>query len=208
MMTITYKVKNGVYVNMTNRCPCACTFCIRQNGPGAYGSDSLWLEREPSIKETVDSIFSWDLDKYDELVFCGYGEPTERLPDLLITAAEVKKKSSIPIRVNTNGLSDLIWGRPTACDMAGLVDTVSISLNSVTPEKYLEITKSKFGMRSFEAVKKFAKDAKIFVPNVVMTVVDVIPKEDIEEAGRICSDLGVTLRVRKYEGPEGDGGKV
>lgn len=50
-MTITYKVKNGIYVNMTNRCPCACTFCLRQNAPGVYGSDPLWLDREPTVEE-------------------------------------------------------------------------------------------------------------------------------------------------------------
>ena len=142
-MTITYKVKNGIYVNMTNRCPCACTFCLRQNGPGVFGSDSLWLEHEPSVDEVKASIDSWDLEKYDEVVFCGYGEPTERLPELLEVAAYIRSKSDIKIRINTNGLADLIWNRPTEADLEGLIDTVSISLNANNAEDYLKLTRSK-----------------------------------------------------------------
>ena len=59
-MTITYQVKNSIYVNLTNRCPCACTFCLRNNGQGVYGSDSLWLEREPTEDEVKTSLATWD----------------------------------------------------------------------------------------------------------------------------------------------------
>ena len=86
-MTITYQVKNAVYVNITNKCPCACKFCLRQNGPGVYGSDSLWLEREPALDEVVESLEKWNWPLYKEVVFCGYGEPTERLDVLLAAAA-------------------------------------------------------------------------------------------------------------------------
>ena len=82
-MTLTYEVGSGLYVNVTNKCPCNCTFCIRNNGDGAYGSDPLWLEHQPSADELIDSIKTRDLSKYTEVVFCGYGEPTERLPELL-----------------------------------------------------------------------------------------------------------------------------
>ena len=102
MMTITYKVKNGVYVNMTNRCPCACTFCLRQNAPGVYGSDPLWLDREPTVEEVEQSLSKWDLNAMDEVVFCGYGEPTERLKDLLEVAAWIKKNYTVKTRINTN----------------------------------------------------------------------------------------------------------
>ena len=101
-MTITYQVKNGIYVNMTNRCPCSCTFCLRVNGDGVYGSDSLWLSREPSVEEVCESLDRWNLADYDEVVFCGYGEPTERLDDLLQVAAYVREHSDIKIRINTN----------------------------------------------------------------------------------------------------------
>ena len=89
-MTITYQVKNAIYVNLTNRCPCACTFCLRKNGAGVYGSDSLWLEREPTLDEVISSIDAWDYSRFREVVFCGYGEPTERLDVLLAAAAHLK----------------------------------------------------------------------------------------------------------------------
>lgn len=199
-MTITYKVKNGIYVNMTNRCPCACTFCLRQNGPGVYGSDSLWLEHEPSVEEVKASIDTWNLDEYDEVVFCGYGEPTERLPELLSVAEYIRSKSDIKIRINTNGLADLIWKRDTAPDLKGLIDTVSISLNANDAETYLKLTRSKFGIESYQAMLDYAKHCTAYVPNVVMTVVDVVTTQEEQEIARgICESLGVKLRVRPYE---------
>ncbi len=199
-MTITYKVKNGIYVNMTNRCPCACTFCLRQNGPGVYGSDSLWLEHEPTVEEVKASIDVWDLSLYDEVVFCGYGEPTERLPELLEVAAYIRSKSPIRIRINTNGLADLIWNRDTTPDLKGLIDTVSISLNANDAETYLKLTRSKFGIGSYEAMLDYARRCTAYVPNVVMTVVDQVTSLKEQEIARgICDSLGVTLRVRPFE---------
>ena len=200
MMTITYAVKNGIYVNMTNRCPCACTFCLRHNGDGVYGSDSLWLEREPTVEEVCASIDSWQLDKYDEVVFCGYGEPTERLSDLLAVAAHIREKSGIKIRINTNGLSDLIHNERTAPKLKGLVDTVSVSLNATDKEEYFKIVRPKFGIESYDAMLAFTKDCADYVPNVVMTVVDVVTtKEEQEKCRKICEKLGVKLRIRPFE---------
>ena len=199
-MTITYRVKNGVYVNMTNRCPCACTFCLRQNAPGVYGSDPLWLEREPTVQEVEQSLASWDLNSLEEVVFCGYGEPTERLPDLLEVAAWLKANYKIPVRINTNGLSDLIWGRETAPDLTGKIDCVSISLNATDAEEYLRLTRSKFGIGSYDAMLKFAKDCSRRVPRVMMTVVDqVTTPEEQEKARKICAEVGATLRIRPLE---------
>ena len=200
-MTITYPVKNGIYVNMTNRCPCACTFCLRQNGPGVYGSGPLWLEREPTVQEVCDSLAGWDLENRSEVVFCGYGEPTERLFDLLEAASWLKEHHAIPIRINTNGLADLIWNQDTAPLLAGKIDCVSISLNANNAEDYLRLTRSKFGIGSYQAMLDYARRCTAFVPKVVMTVVDqVTTPEEQEESRRICESLGVTLRVRPYEG--------
>lgn len=199
-MTITYPVKSGIYVNMTNRCPCRCTFCLRHNGDGVYGSDSLWLDREPTVEEICASIDTWDLSQHSEVVFCGYGEPTERLPDLLKVAAYIKSKSSIPIRINTNGLADLIWNENTAPKLKGLIDTVSISLNATNKETYLQVVRPKFGIKSFDAMLQFAKDCSSYVPHVIMTVVDVVTsKEEQEICREICRSVNATLRVRPYE---------
>lgn len=201
MMTITYPVKTGIYVNMTNRCPCACTFCLRHNGEGVYGSDSLWLDREPTVQEVCDSIDTWDLSKYNEIVFCGYGEPTERLYDLLEVAKYIKSKSDIKIRINTNGLADLIWNEKTASKLEGLIDTVSVSLNVTNKEEYLKVVRPKFGIDSYDAMLNFTKDCSKYVPNVVMTVVDVVTsKEEQEICRKICESVGAVLRVRPYEG--------
>ena len=201
MNQILYRVHDNLYINLTNRCPCACTFCLRQNGESVYGSDSLWLEREPTVKEVCDSIDTWDLNKYNEVVFCGYGEPTERLDDLLEVAKYIKSKSDIKIRINTNGLADLIWNEPTAPKLQGLIDTVSISLNATNKEEYLKIVRPKFGIESYEAMLKFTKECTKYVPSVVMTVVDiVVSKEEQEICRKICESVGATLRIRPYEG--------
>ena len=202
-MVITYPVKSGLYVNLTNRCPCACVFCLRQNAPGIFGSDSLWLEREPTVDEILASIESRNLDDFTELVFCGYGEPTERLDDLLAVARHVKSiRPGMHVRVNTNGLSDLIHGEPTAAKFKGLVDTVSISLNTPDPEEYLKVCRPKFGLESWQAMLDFAKNCRDYVPNVVMTIVDapVTTPEVQEKCKAITDSLGVRLRIRPYEG--------
>ena len=200
MMTITYPVNKGLYINMTNRCPCNCTFCLRHNAEGVYGSDSLWLEREPTVQEVCDSVDTWDLPQFDEVVFCGYGEPTERLEDLLLVAKYIKAKGDIKIRINTNGLADLIWQKQTAPSLKGLIDTVSISLNTPNQEDYLKVDRPKFGAGSYDAMLRFTKDCTAYVPNVVMTVVDVVTsKEEQEQCRKICENIGARLRVRPFE---------
>ena len=172
MMNIVYQVKNAIYVNLTNRCPCACRFCLRQNAPGVYGSDSLWLEREPSAQEVMDELSKWELDKYPEVVFCGYGEPTERLDTLLEVGRWLKSKHpTLPIRINTNGLADLIAGQPTAPRLAGIIDKLSISLNSADAKEYLELCRPSFGEAAYSAMLNFAQEAAKYVPDVVMTIV-------------------------------------
>jgi len=203
MMTITYRVRDAIYVNLTNRCPCACTFCLRTQGPGVYGSDSLWLEREPTEAEVWESLSAWDLKSFREVVFCGYGEPTERLDVLLAVAARLKGRDpSQHVRVNTNGLSDLVNGRPTAALFAGKVDCLSISLNTDDPAEYLAVCRPKFGEAAYPAMLEFAREAAKCVPEVVMTVVGE-PVTDAEKQARcreLAAGLGARLRVRPYEG--------
>ena len=203
-MCITYKVGDSLYVNMTNRCSNRCDFCIRNNGDGAYGSDSLWLTREPTLDEMLESVFSHDLSKYPELVFCGYGEPSYRLPDAVAVARAVKGKyPEIKTRINTNGQSDLIFGRDTSPDYKDAFDTVSISLNSPSPEKYDEICHSIYGERAFGAMLEFAKNVKNYVQNTHFSVVsEFISDEEIEKSKELSRSLGITLRVRDYIPPE------
>ena len=201
-MTIVYPYKSGLYVNLTNRCPCACVFCLRQYAESVTGQGSLWLEREPTQEEVVAAIDSRNLADSSELVFCGYGEPTERLDVLLATAAHVKaKKPDMKVRINTNGLSDLIHGEPTAQRLKGLVDVVSISLNSPDPEEYQRLCRPKFGLKSWQAMLDFAKDCRMYVPDVVMTIVGspVTTPETQAKCRALAEGLGVRLRIRTYE---------
>ena len=199
MMTITYPVSKGIYVNITNRCPCDCIFCIRNHQDHVYKSDTLWLDREPTVQEICDSIDTWNLQEYEEVVFCGFGEPTERLYDLLEVARYIKSKSDIKIRINTNGLADLIWNESTASKLKGLIDSVSVSLNATNKEDYCDVVRPKFGVESFDAVLKFTKDCTEYVPEVMMTVVDVVTtKEEQEICRKICESVGATFRVRPY----------
>ena len=201
-MCITYVVENNLYVNITNKCSNRCDFCIRNNGDGAYGSDPLWLLREPTREEILESIFSHNILDFDELVFCGYGEPTYRLDDAVYVARSVKEKyPDTRIRINTNGQSDLILGRNTAPDYEGAFDIVSISLNTPNPKKYEEICHSHFGEQSHSALIKFAKNVKNYVQNTVFSVVrQFISGEELSECQRIADECGVYLKVREYIG--------
>ena len=201
-MTITYQVKNAVYVNLTNRCPCNCTFCLRHNGPGVFGSGPLWLERKPTLEETIESLGQWDYERFREVVFCGYGEPTERLDVLLAAAAHLKERDpALRVRVNTNGLSDLIHGKPTAPLFVGKVDCLSISLNTDDPAEYLSVCRPKFGAAAYPAMLKFTQEAAALLPSVVMTVVGepITSLEKQERCRKIAEGLGARLRVRPYE---------
>ena len=203
-MCITYIVDGKLYVNLTNRCSNRCDFCIRNNGDGAYGSDSLWLEREPTANEIIDSVMSHDLKVFPELVFCGYGEPTYRLEDAICVARAVREKyPHMLVRINTNGHSDLIHGRDTSADYAGVFDSVSISLNGPTAEKYQQICHSIYGEQSFDAILTFAQNVKRYVDNTVFSVVkETLTAEEIELCKAISNETGVTLRLRDYIPPE------
>lgn len=199
-MVILYEVHENLYVNMTNKCPCSCTFCLRQTKDEMNHSGSLWLEREPSVEEVIAEFDKFDMKKYHELVFCGFGEPTERLEDLLKVAAFAKEKFNIPIRINTNGLSDLIYEKDTAPMYEGLVDTISISLNTPNKEEYLKLTRSKFGIQSHDAMLRFAGNVSKYVPNVILsTVSTTITEHEEQECKAICDKLGVTYRIRTFE---------
>ncbi len=198
-MTITYTVGNGLYINMTNRCTNRCDFCIRQNGAGAYGSDSLWLEREPTREEVLAAIEAADPTQYSEIVFCGYGEPTCRLDDLLWVCREIRTRWKNPIRINTNGQASLINGRDTAPEFAGLVDTLSISLNECDAEKYDAICHSDFGLDAFRGMLDFAVAVKPYVPEVVLSVVrQFLSPESLAECERICREIDVPIKIREY----------
>lgn len=189
----------SVYVNLTNRCPCACTFCLRQTKE-MLESNSLWLKEEPTVEEVIKEFQKYDLDDFKEVVFCGFGEPMERVDDVVQIAGILKLyRQDLPIRINTNGLGNLIHQRDITPLLKGRIDIVSISLNAPNEKEYLELTRNKFGIESFQAMLDFAKECLKYVPHVVLSVVDIIGQEKIEQCQKICDDIGVKLRVRPFE---------
>ena len=199
-MTICYIVKDNLYLNITNKCPCACTFCIRQNGDGAYGSDSLWLPYEPTREEIISDIdkFLGVPNDFTEVVFCGFGEPMERFEDVAFLGRYIKKKYKKIIRLNTNGLGNKIHSQNTSSALLGAVDIVSISLNAGTKDIYNSVTCPKWD-DAFDCMLEFAAECKAIVPKVMFTVVDVISNEDINKCHELSQKLGIPLRVRSYD---------
>ncbi len=196
-MNIAYKYQGSLYVNLTNRCTNKCKFCIRFTPSGVDHID-LWLEHEPSVKEITDALEEADFTSYDEIVFCGYGEPLIRADAVLEVCRYIKSKKDIKIRVNTNGHANRFAGRDITPGMKGLIDTVSISLNAENAKKYNDICVCDYGEDGFYAMLDFAKAAKKYVPEVVLSVVDVIGADAIEKCRKIAEDIGVTFRVREY----------
>ncbi|MCD8018132.1 MAG: TatD family nuclease-associated radical SAM protein [Clostridiales bacterium] len=190
---------NKIYMNLTNRCSCSCTFCLRSLKE-FNEHNSLWLKEEPTVEEVKAEYEKYDWSKVKELIFCGFGEPTMRLDDVIEIGRWLKSiHPDIPIRINTNGLTDLVFGKPTAHLFEGVMDTVSVSLNSSDVQKYLDVTRNRFGLQSYQAMIDYAKDCQNYVPHVVMTVVDVIGEEEVAACQKVCDDNGLVLRVRPYE---------
>lgn len=199
-MTILYEVHGNLYVNLTNKCPCACTFCLRQTRDHMEESGVLWLEHDTTLEELIEEFKKTDMSKYQEVVFCGFGEPTESLEVLLGGARYVKEHFKNAVRINTNGLGNLIHAKDITPLFEGLVDTVSISLNTPNAKEYHALVRSKFGDQSFDSMLDFAKKCTQHVPNVVMTTVETtITHEEEEECRRICEEVGAKYRIRPWE---------
>lgn len=202
MMTISYEYEGALYVNLTNRCDCACVFCLRHNGhKGSIYADDLWLEHEPTRQEALDDLLARDFSQYRELVFCGFGEPMYRTDDIVWLVDELKKRvpNLPPVRINTNGHANLILGRDVCPELKGRIDTVSISLNAVTAREYVALCHPVQGESAYQAMLDFARECKQYVPHVILTIVDKDKSpEEIQTCKDIAQKLGVKLRIRSF----------
>ena len=195
-MIITYEVGDGLYVNVTNRCTNACSFCVRSVADGTYGS--LWLEREPTVEEITEDILAREPERYSELVFCGYGEPTLRFYDIISVALAVRERyPEIRIRLNTNGHANLIYGKDVTPLLNGAIDTVSVSLNTANAEDYVRVCSPRFGLEAFGGLLDFAEHAKSYSDVMLSVVRGSIPDSDIELCRKLCAERGVPLKVRE-----------
>ena len=197
MAAILYTYKNQVYANITNRCDCSCTFCVRSEKDSVGDADTLWHKVEPTLEDIKAAIDAFDFTNYDELVFCGYGEPTCALENLLATAHYVKEKMDIKIRLNTNGLGNLYHKRNIVPELAEVIDNVSISLNAPTAEKYQAVTRPQFE-NAFPALLDFASLSQEAFAHTQLSIVDVLPADEIAACQKIADDRGIYLKIRKY----------
>ena len=196
-MNIAYQYQNQLYVNLTNRCTNRCKFCIRFTPSGVDGID-LWLSHEPDYDEVVAALEETNYKAFREIIFCGYGEPLMRADVCLAAARFIRETCNAKIRINTNGHGNIYNGRDITPEMEGIVDVLSISLNAPDATAYQELCQSDYGEDGFYAMLDFAKAAKAHVPEVILSVVDVIKPEEIEACQRIAEDLGVGFRARVY----------
>lgn len=190
---ITYEINDALYINLTNRCSNNCCFCVRKH-PEVMSFD-LWLGKEPNIEEIIEDLKY--PEKYSEVVFCGFGEPLERPREVIEVCKHLKQKG-VRTRINTNGQANLIWKRNVASELEGLVDTISISLNAKNSGDYVRLCKPDNGEAAYEAILDFAKECIKYIPEVWITVVDVISAHDIEVCRSIADNIGTHFRVRHY----------
>jgi cyclic pyranopterin phosphate synthase len=196
---IVYWLDNKLYLNITNSCSNSCFFCLRNFKQGV-GGFHLKLVAEPSFEQIIDEL-KGALDKrnWAEAVFCGFGEPTERLDVLLTVARWIRQHYGKPlkIRLDTNGHGSVInRGRDVSAELSAAgVDKVSVSLNAGDKETYEQICKPTFE-GAYEAVIEFIRKAEPFL-QVEATAVR-LPEVDLAKAKEVADGLGVGFRVREY----------
>ncbi len=190
---IAYRIKDNLYLNITNRCTNACSFCIRFHTDYVKGYN-LRLTDEPAEDDLKNAI--GDPSRYKEVVFCGYGEPLLRL-DIVKSVASWIKQNKGKVRINTNGHGNLIHGRNILPEIKDIVDSISISLDAHDEETYNKICRPAF-KNAFGEVLDFIKEAKKFIPEVTVTVVT-LEDVDVEKCKKIAEGLGVGFRVRELD---------
>ncbi|MCM1364416.1 MAG: TatD family nuclease-associated radical SAM protein [Faecalibacterium sp.] len=200
MADIIYTFENGIYFNITNECPCRCVFCIRDRRDAIGEAEKLFHDVMPTKEDIKKAIDEYDFSNADHAVFCGYGEPTNAFDNLIFAAKYIKKLyPKLKLRLNTNGLSDLINGRSTAAEICNVFDSVSVSLNAPTSDEYDKITRNIYPGKAFDAMLKFTADCVKAGANVRMSVVDVIGSEKTEQARKIAESIGADFVCRKFD---------
>lgn len=192
MDTIVYELGNNLYINLTNRCSNDCEFCVR-NGKTSYYGNELWLEKEPTAEEVLAAV----PDKnYDEVVFCGFGEPTFRL-GVLLEVGKTLRARGYCVRLNTNGQGNLINGEDVVPALAGAVDFVNVSLNASDRDRYFDLCRPVFGEDAFEELISFACSCKSAGIATTFSVVDCIGEKEVEKCRALAKKVGIPLRVRE-----------
>ncbi len=190
--TIAYRLHGNCYLNLTRRCTLRCRFCPKFNGTWRVKDYDLRLHDEPSAEQLIAA--AGDPRQYREVVFCGLGEPTLRLPTVLAVAGRLRAAGA-RIRLNTDGLASLTHGSDVAPELAGRIDALSVSLNAQNPEVYNRHCRPKIP-GAYPAMLDFVRRARRFVPDITITAIDGLPGVDIAACAEIADRLGVNFRRR------------
>jgi TatD DNase family protein len=199
MSSVAYQIKNSLYLNITNRCTNACTFCIRYIQKLFNGKHPLWLIQEPTAEELWAAIGNPAC--FDEIVFCGYGEPLLRL-DLVkllcekIVAARGKNRQP-KIRIDTNGQASLFYMKNILPELKELVDEIQISLNAENAQPYETLCRPLYGTKAYPAILAFTREAKKHIPRVILSAVD-LPSINKEACRQVAKQLEVDFKIRPY----------
>ncbi len=194
--TIAYPLHGKCYLNITSRCTLACSFCPKAQHRWAVGDANLYLPREPAVSELLAAV--GDASRYDEVVFCGLGEPTLRLYDMLEMAGGLKEQGARRVRVDTDGLANLVYRRDVTPDLEGFIDALSISLNAQNEEIYNRYCRPSLP-GAYAALLDFTDRARDFVPDVRLTAIEGLPDIDIPACAAIAHRLGVAFYARRLD---------
>ncbi len=191
---IVYKIRNTLYVNVTRECSNLCTFCPRLEDPTVQGY-YLGIDNDPEVAEIVAAIGD---QRPDEVVLCGFGEPTMRLDTVKGVAAEMKKRG-LKVRLNTNGQGSLINRRDIVPELVGLIDTVSISLNAPDKESYNKLCLPSDKENAFPALLEFATRCRDLLTETVVSAVGPIEGIDLDAVKMLAEEtLKVKFRLRPF----------
>ncbi len=189
---VSYQIDNTLYLSITDRCTLECAFCPKTHGDMRVKGYDLTFDHRPTAEEIIASID--DPSRYDEVVFCGYGEPTMRLNVLLEVARDIKARGG-RVRVNTDGLSNLVHKHDTLPEMAECVDALSVSLNAQNQEVYDRHCRPNLP-GSYEAMLAFLREAPKHIEDVTATAIEGLEGVDIAACEAIARELGVKFRRR------------
>lgn len=196
--TYAYTLDGNLYINLTNKCSNGCDFCVRNERASYYGN-YLWLKNgDPTVEKVIAAVNGFgDLSRFKEVVFCGFGEPTYKVAEM-VALCDYFHGKGLSTRLNTNGQGNLINKRDIVPDLKGKIDFVNISLNASCAEKYQPICRSQFGESGFTGLIEFAKLCKRNEINCRFSIVDCIGEEEVEACKRLAESVRIPLYVRKY----------
>ena len=192
---IAYPIADRLYLSITDRCTLACRFCPKTLGSMQVHDYDLSMDHRPGVDEIIAAM--GDISDYSSIVFCGYGEPTLRLKVLLDVAREVKRREG-HVRVNTDGLANLVNKRNVLPEMSGLVDALSVSMNAQNESVYNTHCDPALP-ESWQAMLDFLAQAPRWVPDVTATAINGLDGVDIEACRALARKLGVAFRQRELD---------